>query len=601
MRSFRMPFRIGGYVLSYLFGAVAGEVYTAPGFTPVLFALLLIGGFRFSLKITILWRIAFILSMFLLGVLRTNQRSTSVTEEYGNREGYIEMITSWEPSAYGYRCVVRETRTSFQWICYSSDADTTAGEGSICYVSGSTARFRRNIYPGDFNARTFYRRKGISGRWKVAEWICVRKAEASVRNRWIRRIGRWPVSSRTSSFFLAMLAGDKSGIGEEDREHFADAGIVHILAVSGLHVGLIMWMAGLCWPKKWSRNRLLRVARTLWMLSVLWGFIRISGAAPSTVRAGITFTLIRLAEETNVRGATAEATWYAAFLIALADPFQVFQLGYQLSFLAVFGILYGHSRVESGLKSLFETKRRSWLRHLYSLRLKVLIGLSVSFWAQCYTFPATLYHFHRFPNYFLLNNLIFLPLVPVLLMAGLVLIALEPFGLVPSFLWRWVDGAVNVFHDMAEFSAGLPMAISTVSSVSGLQVGLFFAAILLITLAMYHSRWSLYLFAVLVVLCSISVRQRPETTSWAHVRKGKLYIELQGEEQSVIYADDLSDTSAFIRSSAGWRSSLGIDEYRWEEGPAFSGFPSEDTVFRIGHRLSTSAIPSGGGEVLLFP
>lgn len=230
---------------------------------------------------------------------------------------------------------------------------------------------------------------------------------------------KYPIDSRELGVISALVLGKRDYVDEDIRKAFADAGTVHILAVSGLHVGIIYLFISLILGKT-LKGRRLRFVRLILGLLVLWLYAGITGFSPSVLRAATMFSFIALGKEFSRFGSIYNMLAASAIVLLLANPFLLTQVGFQLSYLAVLGIVILHPMIYPAYAAPW-----LWLDKVWSL-------LVVSFAAQLATFPLTVHYFHQFPNYFLLSNLLVIPAATVLLYSGII-------GILTSWIPAWSD------------------------------------------------------------------------------------------------------------------------------------------------------------------
>lgn len=216
-------------------------------------------------------------------------------------------------------------------------------------------------------------------------------------------------SPRERAILQALVLGDKSSLDGDTREDYARAGALHILAVSGLHLGifytlLILLFGGL------QKSRAGSVVLLLISLAAIWGYALLTGLSPSVFRAAVMFSFIALARAVQLQGNIYNTLALSAFLLLLIDPFLMLSVGFQLSYVAVLGIVYGFPRVYG----VFSIKNRL-LDYAWQIS-------AVSIVAQLATLPLSLYYFGQFPTYFLLSNLLVIPAATVMLCGGLLVL-----------------------------------------------------------------------------------------------------------------------------------------------------------------------------------
>ncbi|MDP2188438.1 MAG: ComEC/Rec2 family competence protein [Sphingobacteriaceae bacterium] len=222
-------------------------------------------------------------------------------------------------------------------------------------------------------------------------------------------------------FAAALLLGDRSALDQDLVKAYASSGAIHVLAVSGLHVGIFYMLM------RWLSINLFRLKRwgsLTMVLSALWLYALVTGLPPSVSRACTMFSLIAIARELKRDALIYNTMSAAAFVLLWFKPGFLAETGFQLSFAAVIGIVYLQPKLYKML--YFKHKWADWLWQL----------TSVSLAAQLFTFPLSVYYFNQFPNYFLLSNFVVIPIAAPLLLGCLLLLALSPLPfLAEKFAW----------------------------------------------------------------------------------------------------------------------------------------------------------------------
>ena len=260
----------------------------------------------------------------------------------------------------------------------------------------------------------------------------------------------------TCEFIISILLGDRSFLDNEVKTTFNNAGVAHVLALSGMHVAIIMGIIlFLLYPLK-----AVRLHSTRYWLSValIWAFAYFTGFAASTVRACIMTTFLILAMSLQRRRASANALLASAFVILLIQPSAIYDVGMQLSFLCVACIL--------AFAGPLNTVNQHIHPRLHSLNASILVSLV----ATLGTWVVVSYYFKRIPLLFLPVNLLMLPLLPIYLSAALIYTVLCLYGIDLSFLAYALDIGYGLFLSIAEklsafgsatieFQATLPMVV----------------------------------------------------------------------------------------------------------------------------------------------
>ena len=216
----------------------------------------------------------------------------------------------------------------------------------------------------------------------------------------------------TQTFINALLFGQKNQLEQETLTAFSDAGVMHVLAISGLHVGIIyMFIAFALKPlKRYKKGRLIELLLTLFLL---WSFASITGFSASVSRAVTLFSSIAIGRFWNKRSSVYNSIAVSALLLLLANPNFIFDIGFQLSYSAVLSIVL--------FQPFFE--RFYFSKNKISRYIVDLILVSVA--AQIGVLPLSLYYFNQFPVLFLVANVLVIPLITLLLLLSVLTLILN--------------------------------------------------------------------------------------------------------------------------------------------------------------------------------
>lgn len=256
-----------------------------------------------------------------------------------------------------------------------------------------------------------------------------------VRTAIIQRLKESKLSQEELAIIQALLLGQRQDISKEVYEHYAAAGVIHILAVSGLHVGIILLL--LNWLLKplesLKKGKLLKL---LLLLLFLWSFAVIAGLSPSVVRAVTMFSFIAIGMQLNRPTNVLNTLFMSLLFLLLINPFFVHQVGFQLSYAAVFSIVL----IQPPLSRLYKPQN-TVVKYFWGI-------LTVTVAAQVGVLPLSLLYFHQFPGLFFVSNLVILPFLGIILGLGLLISALAFMNLLPSFLvelYGWMISSLNNF------------------------------------------------------------------------------------------------------------------------------------------------------------
>lgn len=294
--------------------------------------------------------------------------------------------------------------------------------------------------PGQFDAATFFGRQGI--RYQVfcdtsqvqilpgADRLFFRALALDCRHFLEHQIATTLSHPDDAAMVSALLLGIRKKMDAELKAAYANAGVTHILAVSGMHVALIVGFLSVVLGFV-RRLPLGHYLFPILMLLFLWFYALVTGLSPSVLRAVTVFSVMQLNEIFRKPPLALNGLSLGTLILLVADPNLVYDLGYQLSFAAVYGILS------------FERPIRQWWQPKNKALRWIWENSSVSLAATLTTFPIILYYFHQFPVYFLLANLVAVPVSNGLIYLSLAHLALGgvPFlgiltdGLIHGLLW----------------------------------------------------------------------------------------------------------------------------------------------------------------------
>ncbi len=298
-------------------------------------------------------------------------------------------------------------------------------QGDIVLFTQHIAPIANKANPEAFDYASLMRHKGYiytqylpAGQWKIAgkkqQNSFKGKAERQ-RDKYLAYIDQGGFTPESIGLLKALLLGYTEEVSDAQRATFSTAGLSHILAVSGLHTGII-WvvLSALFAPLLWFRQKRLHA---LAILVCIWIYAFITGLSPSVIRACVMVTIVLIGTIITRKPRPLNSLFVAATIMLLYNPHYLFQVGFQLSFLSVLAILY-----------LYTPLYHTWNPYNKILR-KMWSLLCVSIVAQIGTLPLVIYYFHEFPLLGLLTNIIVVPLLPILLFCGFLWLILASCGI----------------------------------------------------------------------------------------------------------------------------------------------------------------------------
>ncbi len=244
----------------------------------------------------------------------------------------------------------------------------------------------------------------------------------------------------------ALLIGYKEDLDKDVVQAYSNTGVVHIIAISGMHLGLIYVV--LVWL--FSRLPLIKkskVAKAVLILSSLWLFSLITGGSASVLRSAVMFTCIVIGKDFFKQASIYNSLAASAFLLLCYDPFLLWDVGFQLSYCAVVGIVW----LQKPIENLYYSKHKA-LRYLWQM-------CSITLAAQVLTLPVCIYYFHQIPTMFLFTNVICVPLSTVILFAEILLVIISPFAIVAAQVGKLVYLLTWLMNTIIESCNKLPFSL----------------------------------------------------------------------------------------------------------------------------------------------
>ena len=295
-----------------------------------------------------------------------------------------------------------------------------------------------------------------------------------------------------AALMASLLIGFKDEVEQNDLQTFTKTGTMHILAVSGMHVGLI-YAALLFLFTGSTRARRVRIWQGVWILIALWCYAILTGLSASVVRATVMFTVIETGRSFLRReGNIFNSLFAAAYLQLLFFPLNLIDVGFQLSYLAVLGILYFYPPLNSLYSPPTLVLGRMWQ-----------LGL-VSVAATLATLPVSLYFFKGFPLWFIPANIIMVPLSSILIFSGIFSVVFYAVPFLGTAL-AWVTSlGVDVMMWPARFIAGLPGAMINGFSFDLADVAILYSAIVALAVAVYSEKRRQAMRIAALSVCVIS-------------------------------------------------------------------------------------------------
>lgn len=395
-------------------------------------------------------------------------------------------------------------------------------------------------HPMGFDYGAYLERNGIYGILKAEEehWRCGPDVGSSsfkgmlinYREQLIAQMNGFGVAEAERGVLAALVWGKASEIDADIMSAYSKAGVVHVLAVSGLHVGLVYALMS---PvlKRIIRSRKWAWLKFLLPASVLWIYAGLTGFSPSVLRAAVMFSFFIVAEEFSKTNESFNTLFSSAFLLLIFDPMMLFNIGFQLSYVAVLGIM---------------TLQRPILA-LYFSPIKILNEIwkmmAVSIAAQIITMPLTLFYFHQFPTWFLVANVLVIPISTVILYAGLFFFSMSWFEPLAWLSINIANSATKLMNAIILMIEKWPRSLIEMIPMSAFQMFLFYSLIFLYVQWWVRSKLSvlkvlLFVFGILISMpFGRWIVADGDAKTMIHLIEGKVVVSQEQEGQFWAFAE----------------------------------------------------------------
>ena len=384
-------------------------------------------------------------------------------------------------------------------------------EGDILIINSELSGINGPRNPEEFDYKRLMYNRGVglqtyiqADKWRdIGQKKTVRVLSSQVRDKLLDIYRRNGLKDDELGIMAALTLGNREEITEDITQMFVAVGALHVLAVSGLHVGIIYFLFDTL-LKFILRFRNANIIRIVVIILVLWMFAFIAGLKPSVVRAAFMFSIIHIGINLRKPADIYNTIATSAFFLLLINPMQIAEPAFQLSYLAVISIVFFEPRIYSLL--VF----RNWLAD------QVWMLLSVSFAAQLGTAPISILYFHQFPVYFWIANVILIPIVTLLIYLGITLMVFDLVHLPAFIVAKVITLVIRFMHFCMSLIGEFPCSFIENINVDKAEVLLMYlviivtsAFILLRKPRLLHGLLSLFfLFLILNTYKVLSLRQK---------------------------------------------------------------------------------------------
>ncbi len=432
-----------------------------------------------------LMSIAVLLSVTLLGAILAIRQQTaderlSFTSSYKELKAVVASEPMVKPHSIAYDLLLADDGRKLK--CYFQQSERSEllkpGDGLVLNtrVQGLSKTDASNQSDAAFqNYSTYLRRHGFAGQCYAAndQWHGERISLGGIskleririrflcwRHQLLEKYKQLGAHHDVYGVLAAMTLGDKSALEKNVQNVYSVTGASHVLALSGLHLGilylLLVWLMD---GKHWQRRLFTQIV----LVATIWAFTFLAGLPVSLIRAAVMLTIFTVVAVGRRSHTSVNVLFFTAILLLLHNPNTLYDVGFQLSFMAVFSILV----LTPLFKPLFNLPR------LQRQPLRVICQcMAVSLMAQVGVAPLIAYYFGRFSTYFLLTNLVVLPAAYMILIGSLLMLVIPLNVIAAPVFWL-----VDTLNSLLEYMSKLPLSSIENLHPSGAQVILYYVIV----------------------------------------------------------------------------------------------------------------------------
>jgi competence protein ComEC len=357
--------------------------------------------------------------------------------------------------------------------------------GDRMLLSSSFSEIKSIQNPYEFDYKQYLSMRSIflqtyvkSGKWTLLErnrGNYIRAIAFSIREKFLEIFREYDIKGEEYAVAGALILGYTDKLDQDLINVYSGSGALHILSVSGMHVGVIFIVLNFLLAFL-DRTRKGRYIKPIILILLIWFYAAITGLSPAVNRAAAMITFViagkMLGRNTNIYNTLAAS----ALLLLVIDPLLVSDVGFQLSYIAVFGIVL----LQKKISNLWQPN--NWLL------LQIWMIISVSIAAQIATFPLSIFYFHQFPNYFLLTNLVVVPFSNFIIYCGMLVLITSPMAVIASWFSKAFVYMLYGLNYSIRSIESLPYAVTHGLALSSLQTILLYMIIAFVITFLFNRK-----------------------------------------------------------------------------------------------------------------
>lgn len=425
--------------------------------------------------------------------------------------------------------------------------------GSHLKVKGTIFKNKKPSNPGLFDYSAYLENQEIYAQVYIFKnKITIGKTEnnllsyfSNFREKIILNLKKSVIDEKELNVLLALILGQQQDISSEVLKDYQFAGAIHVLSVSGLHVGFILIFINFL-MKPIGNSGKKTVLKLVILLLALWSFAVLAGLSPSIVRSVSMFSILAIGNHIKRSVNIYHTLIVSMLLILMFKPSFLYDVGFQLSYLALFFIIW----LQPLLSGIWKPK--------YKICTYFWDILTVSFAAQIGTMPLSIYYFHQFPGLFFITNLFIIPFLGIIMAVGVVVILIASFSVVPKFLTITIEHLISllnfIIHKIAAIDYFVIKNISFTKEMLWSSYLIIFLVVILIKKPTFYK--TVAVFMSIFLLQIIFIFQKKENLSSSELtvfnyKKSTLIVERIGKGVTIYCSDSIQkelDSNLIIQS-----------------------------------------------------
>lgn len=441
-------------------------------------------------------------STVICGVISERLKPNDYQERY-----YFEVTAVNQKPAKG-KLLLSAAKDSTHTLCHAGD----------CFIiTDATNPITKPLNPHQFDYASYMEKQGVFHQLKLnRNYIQIGTSKnfdyylGALRDRLTNSFAIHHYSPQIQNTLNALLLGQRQDMDTATNDAYKNAGVLHILAISGLHFSVLFYLLTVMLKPISRLYRHGRLLRLIAILGIIWGFAFITGLSASVVRSVVMFSIISIGQylnrDTNIYNSLA----ISMLVLLIANPYFIFDAGFQLSYLAVFSIVW--------LEPFYRQYKVSKYKGINYLSDTALVSLS----AQIGVMPLTLYYFNQFPLLFLVANMVVIPLSNVVLVLGLLVLLLNLVWADAAILTGQLLGfLVEIMNGFISWIASFESLVFKEIPFTLLLTLLLYLSIVLFGFWLYktsYTRTAAFLCSILIFQCAYSI------TSWQRKNNQELIV-----------------------------------------------------------------------------